>query len=318
MKSSQLDTELAEIKLKLELINDILGHSVLDHEEYNIDFINKIVKIAQSLQSKIEQSTLIKNTMLRKTENIEFLKQTEKYLLALEAIDRLKKEETLSEKDNLFLNDLLDVVENYRKKQFTMGWIQASKQMEQVAVWSETFNLPTLKKIELPSDKRIDFAFSLISSELNEGLKHYNDFKEILLDHPAHFIENEEYKELVIQLLCNLVDDIGDLVWVSYRFLMEFGLHTVWQDVFNAIYEANMSKFCKTEQEAQETVDFYMENSGIETYYVPSGIYYIIHSAKDYPELEIKKDKVLKNKYWKKPDERIEEIIRKAISEKVS
>lgn len=184
--------------------------------------------------------------------------------------------------------------------------LDINKQLEQVLHWSRTFNLPIKTELTV-IPKRAEFGLSLVTSEVNELKKNVNK----LLEKSDLGTEEE-----IIDYLTNVADDCVDSIWVLYRFLMEHGIQDIFPDIFTAAYEANMSKACPTEDIAQETVDYYMETQDIETYYKPVGSLFIIHASKDYPELEIKKDKVLKNKYWFKPDEKIKDIIRKALEDK--
>ncbi len=71
--------------------------------------------------------------------------------------------------------------------------------------------------------------------------------------------------------------------------VLEFGLGEKFVDLFNEVQRSNMSKACETEEQAQETVEYYTSR-GEEAYYEKSGDKYNVHRVSD--------NKVLKNKYY--------------------
>lgn len=171
-------------------------------------------------------------------------------------------------------------------------YAQNNKQLEQVLEWSEAYKLPVKEDLTIPSQDRIGLAFKLIDEELQET-------KNII---EKLYIAKKNDENLEIKDLVELIDGFGDTLWVLYRAMMEFGVHNNLDEIFTAIYEANMSKLCDSEEQAQETVDFYMETESLETYYEPvtNGKFAIKRTFDN---------KVLKNKYWFAPDNKIQEII---------
>ena len=74
---------------------------------------------------------------------------------------------------------------------------------------------------------------------------------------------------------------------------MEFGLGEKFVELFNEVQRSNMSKACSTQQEADETIEFYKEK-GQNAYSEVSGDKINVHRTSD--------NKVLKNKYYSPAD----------------
>merc|ERR1712178_556018 len=79
----------------------------------------------------------------------------------------------------------------------------------------------------------------------------------------------EEVKELADAMkekdMVETFDALGDILYVVYGAGGAFGLDL--DRAFDLIHKSNMTKLCKTEEEAQETVEWYKKN------YTPGGKY---------------------------------------------
>lgn len=138
--------------------------------------------------------------------------------------------------------------------------------LNQVAEFHRTFNAPILENPQIPSAERCKLRIALLQEELNE-LK--------------QAIEDQDIVEIA--------DALCDLQYVLSGAVLEFGLGEKFVDLFNEVQRSNMSKACDTEEQAQETVEFYI-SKGEEAYYEKSGDKYNVHRVSD--------NKVLKNKYY--------------------
>jgi len=95
----------------------------------------------------------------------------------------------------------------------------------------------------------------------------------------------EETKELEQAIKENnfteVIDALSDILYVVYGAGHEFGINL--DKTFNLVHESNMTKFCKTEEEAQVTVQWYKENEP--RYKTPSyrkspdQIHYVVYDA---------------------------------------
>lgn len=76
---------------------------------------------------------------------------------------------------------------------------------------------------------------------------------------------------------------------------------------FKIVHEANMSKFCDTEDQALQSIEYYRTSSYKDEYRFPDyrlspdGNYYIIYNN-DQSENPLNAGKILKNIHWKEPD----------------
>lgn len=81
---------------------------------------------------------------------------------------------------------------------------------------------------------------------------------------------NEEVKELNEAVenhdFVETIDALADILYVVYGAGASFGIDL--DKAFNIVHDSNMSKLCKTEEEAKETVEWYKEND--ERYDSPS------------------------------------------------
>lgn len=142
----------------------------------------------------------------------------------------------------------------------------------------------------------------------------------VMLDWPtARFnadLITEETDELIAAMesdnFTEICDGIFDSLWVITQVAMLYGIRL--DHVMSAGFTSNMSKFCRTEEEAIETINAYRDGvhpnkmgEMIETYYEKVGDLYVIRRLSD--------DKVLKSINFKEPDFSI--ITDKLIKEEV-
>jgi NTP pyrophosphatase (non-canonical NTP hydrolase) len=123
--------------------------------------------------------------------------------------------------------------------------------------WSRTFELPIAPKLSFPKNTRRDLCYRLIEEELDEFMK-------------AQLKEN----------LDEIQDALGDILWVTIRAMMEYGIDPL--KTTRAIYKSNMSKADYTAEDAFVSMDRYIE-SGIPCRIKKSanGIYSILRNSDD-------------------------------------
>jgi len=139
---------------------------------------------------------------------------------------------------------------------------------ELIAHWSKVFDLPIKKELGFPDNKRVDLALKLIREELKE---------------------TEE--ALAFKDLKETQDGLGDLLWVTIRAMMEFGIDP--QETIEKIYQSNMSKADVTQEDAIITYKHYKEQ-GIQTYCKETDGLFITYRFGD--------NKVLKSYKFKAPE----------------
>ena len=136
--------------------------------------------------------------------------------------------------------------------------------LSQVAEFHKTFNAPILDKPQIPSDDRCKLRVSLLQEELNEL---------------QEAISNKD--------LIEIADALCDIQYVLSGAVLEFGLGDKFVELFNEVQRSNMSKACKTMQEALATLSHYKQKDGTEGYYKEVNGMYIVYRNGD--------DKVLKS-----------------------
>ncbi|MBC7450992.1 MAG: nucleoside triphosphate pyrophosphohydrolase family protein [Cytophagales bacterium] len=129
--------------------------------------------------------------------------------------------------------------------------------LNQVAEFHRTFKHPIVETPAIPSEERSRLRVALLAEELKE------------------LEEAIEQKDIVA-----VADALCDLQYVLSGAVLEFGLGTSFKDLFDEVQRSNMSKTCKTEQEAADTVAHY-NSKGVECYYLKSGNHFLVYRTED-------------------------------------
>jgi len=122
--------------------------------------------------------------------------------------------------------------------------MQDPKSLTSVAEFHKTFQHPILDSPQIPSEARCKLRVSLIQEELNE-------LQEAIAD-----------KNLV-----EIADALCDIQYVLSGAILEFGLKDKFSELFDEVQRSNMSKACKTQEEAEATMKHYFEKDGTESYF---------------------------------------------------
>lgn len=121
--------------------------------------------------------------------------------------------------------------------------IQEPKPLNAVSEFHRTFGHPILDEPTIPSENRCKLRVSLLAEELDE-------LKEAIED-----------KDIV-----EIADALCDLQYVLSGAILEFGLKDKFDALFAEVQRSNMSKACSTKEEAEQTVKYYAEKDGTESY----------------------------------------------------
>lgn len=111
--------------------------------------------------------------------------------------------------------------------------------LNQVGRFHKTFKHPILNSPQIPSAKRCELRVSLLQEELNEL---------------QEAIDNND--------LVEVADALCDIQYVLSGAVLEFGLGEKFVALFEEVQRSNMSKACKTMEEAERTVAHYKERKG--------------------------------------------------------
>ena len=132
------------------------------------------------------------------------------------------------------------------------------KALNSVAEFHSTFRHPIEKTPTIPSPQRCDLRVSLIQEELNE-------LKQAIA-------ENN---------IVEIADALCDLQYVLSGAILEFGLGEKFNALFTEVHRSNMSKACKSTEEAENTVAHYSKTENTECYYTKVDDLYQVYRKSD-------------------------------------
>lgn len=118
-----------------------------------------------------------------------------------------------------------------------------AQSLNMVAEFHLSFNHPVKDSPAIVSPKRAELRVSLLSEELNEL---------------QEAIQNQDIVEVA--------DALCDIQYVLSGAILEFGLAEKFSELFSEVQRSNMSKACKTLEEASDSIKFY-KSKGIDCYY---------------------------------------------------
>jgi predicted HAD superfamily Cof-like phosphohydrolase len=130
--------------------------------------------------------------------------------------------------------------------------------LNQVAEFHKTFKHPIEKSPVIPDKRRCDLRVSLIQEELDEL---------------QAAIDRHD--------LVEIADALCDIQYVLSGAVLEFGLGEVFTELFDEVQRSNMSKSCRTIEEAEDTVKYYNEVRGMDCYYKPSDGHFLVYRTED-------------------------------------
>jgi predicted HAD superfamily Cof-like phosphohydrolase len=140
-----------------------------------------------------------------------------------------------------------------------------------VAAFHDVFNMPVLPVPQIPDEKRCNLRVALLQEELDE-LR-------------TAIIEND---------IVGVADALCDLQYVLSGAVLEFGLAGRFKALFDEVQRSNMSKPCKSLEQARETQKYYLDNKNTESYIQEREGEYLVYRAAD--------NKVLKSVYYSEAD----------------
>lgn len=135
-----------------------------------------------------------------------------------------------------------------------------------------------VENLIIPDKNIFETNKKLVQYRLNLILEEVNELKEA--------IETKDFIETI--------DALTDILYVTYGAFTAFGVDA--DLAFDIVQESNMSKICKTEEEAKKTVEWYLLNEK-ERYDSPS--YKLSENGKDYIVYNKNTKKILKNINYK-------------------
>ena len=130
--------------------------------------------------------------------------------------------------------------------------------LRQVADFHRTFKHPILDNPQIPSEERCRLRVALIAEELKE-------------------LE----EAIVAKDIVEVADALCDIQYVLAGAVLEFGLGEQFKTLFDEVQRSNMSKTCKTKEEAEATMKHYMDTQGVDSYMEKAGDVYLVYRKTD-------------------------------------
>jgi predicted HAD superfamily Cof-like phosphohydrolase len=127
-----------------------------------------------------------------------------------------------------------------------------------VADFHRTFKHPIVNDPAIPSEERCNLRIALLSEELKE-------------------LEQAVAEKDIVEV----ADALCDIQYVLSGAILEFGLAGKFSELFEEVQRSNMSKACRSEQEAKETVALYLAKDGTECYYREIGGRWLVYRKSD-------------------------------------
>lgn len=136
--------------------------------------------------------------------------------------------------------------------------MEEPKALNSVAEFHKTFKHPILPSPQIPSEDRCRLRVSLIAEELKE-------------------LE----EAIAAQDLVEVADALADIQYVLSGAILEFGLGGKFKALFDEVQRSNMSKTCKTMEEAEATRIHYKQKDGTESYIEESDGHFLVYRKGD-------------------------------------
>ena len=141
--------------------------------------------------------------------------------------------------------------------------MKSPESLQSVAEFHRTFHLPVLETPAIPDPERCALRVNLLEEELSE-------LRTAIADGD----------------LVEVADALADLQYVLSGAVLEFGFGEKFKALFDEVHRSNMSKTCKSPEEAEATINHY-RTLNQEGRVEHRGEYYLVYRNSD--------NKVLKN-----------------------
>jgi len=136
--------------------------------------------------------------------------------------------------------------------------MEESNALNQVAEFHRTFKHPVLNEPTMPGKERAALRVALLAEELKE-LQQAIDDNDIV----------------------EVADALCDLQYVLAGAIHEFGLGAKFKALFDEVHRSNMSKACKTLEEAEQTMAHYAAKENVESYFKEEDSLFLIYRSHD-------------------------------------
>lgn len=136
--------------------------------------------------------------------------------------------------------------------------MQEPNALNQVAEFHRTFKHPVLDTPGIPSKERCALRVSLLAEEVKE-------LQDAIADND----------------LVEIADALCDIQYVLAGAIHEFGLGEKFKALFDEVHRSNMSKACKTIEEANQTIVHYKNKDASESYFKEEDDLFLVYRTAD-------------------------------------
>jgi predicted HAD superfamily Cof-like phosphohydrolase len=130
--------------------------------------------------------------------------------------------------------------------------------LNQVAEFHRTFKHPIVNTPTIPSKERSALRVSLLAEELKELQQAIDDNN-----------------------MVEIADALCDLQYVLSGAVLEFGLAEKFKALFDEVHRSNMSKACKTVEEANNTMAHYLAKDNTVAHYAEEDGLFLVYRTAD-------------------------------------
>ena len=141
--------------------------------------------------------------------------------------------------------------------------MQEAAPLNKVAEFHRTFKHPILNTPGIPTGKRCDLRVSLLLEEMKE-------LQEAINKHD----------------LVEVADALCDIQYVLAGAILEFGLGEKFKELFDEVHRSNMSKACKSLEEANQTIEHYKTNEQSDAYWKEEDALFLVFRENDHKTLK--------------------------------
>jgi predicted HAD superfamily Cof-like phosphohydrolase len=141
--------------------------------------------------------------------------------------------------------------------------MQEPQPLNSVAEFHKTFKHPILNSPQIPAADRCKLRVSLIAEELKE-------------------LE----EAIAANDLVEVADALCDIQYVLSGAILEFGMGDKFKTLFDEVQRSNMSKTCKTMEEAEATQAHYLAKDGTESYVEEADGHFLVYRKGDHKTLK--------------------------------
>lgn len=141
--------------------------------------------------------------------------------------------------------------------------MQEVNALNKVAEFHKTFKQPFLEAPGIPSEDRCSLRVALLLEEVKElqqAIGHKN--------------------------ITEVADAFCDIQYVLSGAILEFGLGEKFKQLFDEVHRSNMSKACKTIEEAIQTVEHYKSQKGQDAHFEEDGPFFVVYRTSDHKVLK--------------------------------